>query len=425
MPVELKGHAYKRGLILFRKKKYALVLAGGGAKGAYQIGAWKAFRELNIEFEAIVGSSVGALNGALIAQNDYKIALDLWENISLEKIIKIPNGLFQDGKFHINRMNISYLKQLRDEFFKFGGLDTSPLKNIINASLNENKIRKSGMDFGILTYELSDLKSKELFLEDIPQGLINDYLLASSTLPGFKATIIKGKQFLDGGLADNIPFAAIKERGYKKIIVVDVSGLGINRRPDMAGTETIYIKNSIDMGTIVDFSRKFINDYIQLGYLDTMKVFEKIYGIYYFYNFDKKTIGRLQNFLYRDTVINEYSRYLTKNHPETKEDINTRIKEILPEEIQNFYYNVISLAECAALELKLERNRLYNFEEILLEIWKQFLPEKKRIFDIQINKNGIIGFFDRLSGKADYNLIPSRVFYYILKYYYENKRHNL
>ena len=51
-------------------KPYGLILAGGGAKGAYQIGAWKAMRELNIEFEAIAGASVGAINGAMIAQGD-------------------------------------------------------------------------------------------------------------------------------------------------------------------------------------------------------------------------------------------------------------------------------------------------------------------------------------------------------------------
>lgn len=52
-------------------KPYGLILAGGGAKGAYQIGAWKAMRELDIEFEAIAGASIGAINGAMIAQGDF------------------------------------------------------------------------------------------------------------------------------------------------------------------------------------------------------------------------------------------------------------------------------------------------------------------------------------------------------------------
>ena len=52
-------------------KKYGLVLAGGGGKGAYQIGAWKAMREMGIEFESIAGVSIGGINGAFIAADDY------------------------------------------------------------------------------------------------------------------------------------------------------------------------------------------------------------------------------------------------------------------------------------------------------------------------------------------------------------------
>ena len=53
-------------LKLDRNKTYGLALEGGGAKGAYQIGAWKALREAGIRFSAVSGTSVGALNGAMI-----------------------------------------------------------------------------------------------------------------------------------------------------------------------------------------------------------------------------------------------------------------------------------------------------------------------------------------------------------------------
>ena len=62
--------------------KRALVLAGGGSRGAYQIGVWKALRELGITFDIVTGSSVGALNGALMVQGDFEAGLQLWENIS-------------------------------------------------------------------------------------------------------------------------------------------------------------------------------------------------------------------------------------------------------------------------------------------------------------------------------------------------------
>ncbi|MFR0795218.1 MAG: patatin-like phospholipase family protein [Oscillospiraceae bacterium] len=57
-------------LKLDRNKTYGLALEGGGAKGAYQIGAWKALREAGIHFSAVSGTSVGALNGAMIVMDD-------------------------------------------------------------------------------------------------------------------------------------------------------------------------------------------------------------------------------------------------------------------------------------------------------------------------------------------------------------------
>ena len=55
-------------------KEYGLVLEGGGAKGAYQIGAWKAMQEAGVKIKGIAGTSVGALNGALICMGDLEKA---------------------------------------------------------------------------------------------------------------------------------------------------------------------------------------------------------------------------------------------------------------------------------------------------------------------------------------------------------------
>ena len=68
------------------EKRYALVLSGGGTRGVYQIGVWKALRELKIEYDLIIGSSIGALNAALMAQGDWEEAHRLWMNITLEMI---------------------------------------------------------------------------------------------------------------------------------------------------------------------------------------------------------------------------------------------------------------------------------------------------------------------------------------------------
>ena len=61
--------------------KRAVVLAGGGSRGAYQIGVWQALRELGIEYHIVTGTSVGALNGAMMVQGDYDLALHLWQQL--------------------------------------------------------------------------------------------------------------------------------------------------------------------------------------------------------------------------------------------------------------------------------------------------------------------------------------------------------
>lgn len=83
------------------EKEYGLVLAGGGTRGAYQVGVWKALQELNIKIKGIVGASIGALNGALFLQNDYSQVSKMYETIKINNIMKVSgvNGnknIFED-----------------------------------------------------------------------------------------------------------------------------------------------------------------------------------------------------------------------------------------------------------------------------------------------------------------------------------------
>ena len=78
-------------------KKIGLVLAGGGGKGAYHIGVWKALRETGLDqyVSAISGTSVGGLNAALFLQGDFERVEEIWKNISVEKILTPQYGFKQ------------------------------------------------------------------------------------------------------------------------------------------------------------------------------------------------------------------------------------------------------------------------------------------------------------------------------------------
>jgi NTE family protein len=363
---------------------YALVLSGGGAKGIYHIGAWKALRELGIKIDAVIGNSVGALVAGFIAQGDFGIAEKALEDIDLRRIIDIPEELIRDGRFVINRKALKKLDSLRESVIKNKGLDTTPLKIFLERYLDEGKIRKRGMDLGIITFNLDEFKPMELFIEQMEEGLLLDYLQASATFPGFKATKIRKKHFIDGGVYNNMPYSMAKERGYRKIIVVDISGPGFAKKPDIICTQTVYIKNSIQLGGIFDFSKEFFTRFKLLGYLDTMKTFEKIKGIRYFYDDDEVLCRTLDSCLQENKEIAEYIDRITgKQDSEKTSPVHSRVRMFLPKEYRHYRQLIHSLAECAALALNLERIQHRSFKGFVDEIREQYRETEKEIRELK------------------------------------------
>lgn len=351
------------------KKPYALVLAGGGAKGSYQIGAWKAFRELGIKFNCVIGVSVGALNGALIAQGSFKEALEIWSEISLEKVINLPGDIANDIKAgRVDLFGSRFMKvifHIIDQIKKHGGVDQTPLYNLIKKYTDENRIRKSRVDFGLVSFRISDFKPEVLFLEDIPQGMLAEYLLASASFPGFKPTKIKGKDFIDGGVYNNVPMRVAKERGYRRIIVVDISGIGFSEQPNFTNTETIYIKNSLDFGNVFDFRPNVINEFMYLGYLDTLRTFQKIDGIFYFYKKNPPFVKKLEEHFYSEKNINTILPILKKEKRLENATFKEMIRAVLPQEVRNYRYISLALLEYSARALNIPIIRLYKLRELM------------------------------------------------------------
>ena len=101
-------------------KEYGLVLAGGGAKGAYQIGAWKALKEAGVRICAVAGTSVGALNGALICMGDLEQAEKLWKTIAYSKVMDVSDELM--GKlFDKERMKSEDWRSTLKDIFRVLG----------------------------------------------------------------------------------------------------------------------------------------------------------------------------------------------------------------------------------------------------------------------------------------------------------------
>lgn len=264
-------------------KPFALVLAGGGAKGAYEFGAWKAMREIGVTFNAIAGASIGSINGALIAADDYINAEKFWNTASISKGIKTDEPL-PDPENFFARKNWSVLFK---EFLKNKGFDASPVKEFLAQFINEEKVRKSGMPFGIVTVQMTQgISPKELYLSDIPDGQLLDYLLASANVPLANNIGPEGEKFLDGGIYDNIPVSMLKRIGYNRLVVVDISSIkGVSHETDFVNCQVVYIRpyNIDELGSAHDFNEDVTKRRILLGYLDARKAFGYLSGnIYYF-----------------------------------------------------------------------------------------------------------------------------------------------
>ena len=249
----------------------ALVLAGGGARGSYQVGVWRALTELGWHPQIITGTSVGSLNGAMFALDLYETARDMWTSIRSQDVMELPE----------ETQNLTELHQFLRDVVRAGGMDVTPLEEIVERVLDEDALRASPIRFGLVTVEKRGLKPRELPLEEIPKGKVKDYLLASAAcFPALRAKQIDGVQFLDGGYRDNMPTALAQKMGAEELVCVDLEGVGITL-PNRTGLPTTMVRSYWELGDILHFDPDTARRNIELGYYDTLRAFGRLRGCAY------------------------------------------------------------------------------------------------------------------------------------------------
>jgi NTE family protein len=346
---------------------YCLVLGGGGAKGIYHVGVWKALREMAIPVNAFIGCSIGAVVSGYLAQGDDQLMNEIAARIGIDYVLKVPERLVQSGEFRITSDSLPELKELSRDTWVNKGLNTAPLRDRLHGDIDEAKLRTSGNDLGVVTFNVSEMKPREVFIEEMEKGSVADYLLASSAFPGFQMPRIGGDRFVDGGVFDNIPYAMALKRGYRKIIAVEVAGPGITRKPHIQNTQTVYIKNSINMGGVFDFDRRFLDRYMLLGYLDTLRTFGRLHGHSYFVTPDDEMEERFRLFLDTERGRQTLER-ATGARKEIVPDAPWGVRTLFPQASRHDKRLLVTLLDCAALIVGAERVRQYSYQELMSEI---------------------------------------------------------
>lgn len=269
------------------QQQYGLVLSGGGAKGAFEMGVWKALKECDYSLGAVIGTSVGALNAAMIAQDDYDIAMEFWSNLTINQVLDLNEKMTNT---YVDQWSKESFDVFRNGFLTAlfsDGLDISPLRHNLTRLICEDAIRNSPIRFGLVTVDITSLKPRQLMIDDIPQGQLIDYLLASAALPIFQKQEIDGKTYLDGGFFDNVPINFMLEQNFSQIISVEFPAPGMRKWVRDNNAEIITVNNSEFLGGILNFDTRQIEQNIQLGYLDAMKVFGALDGKHYYLNTKK------------------------------------------------------------------------------------------------------------------------------------------
>ena len=329
-----------------------LVLAGGGVKGSYQIGSYLAFKACGIKINGVVGTSIGSFNAALIVSGMEKELYEFWKNVNVGELLHF------DSKYvdSVNNKELSII-------VKNKGIDNNSLKKLLAEMIDEEKIRKSKMDYGLVTVRMNDLKPLYLFKEDMKKGKIPEYILASCNLPVFKLQkLIDNKYYIDGGFYDNNPINMLIDKGYKKIYSVEVQGLGFARKIKDK-SKVIRIIPSRFLGSTLNVNKSKINENIKLGYYDTLKILKNYDG----YNFIfKNSMMLLYNTLVFHVDVDlqkKVKRYF--NAKDNKEMILKALEYIMLKEGMTYFkvYKVLSVIK----EIKKikKNNFVYEFVQSL------------------------------------------------------------
>ena len=350
-----------------------IALEGGSSKGAYHLGVLKALFERGYKFKGAVGTSIGAFNAAMIVQGDFDVCYNMWKNMQPKTLFNVDNQFMENlVDKNIDRGMLEYASKEAKKVIKNKGIDTTKLRRILDLYIDEEKIRKSDMDFGLVTIEFDGLKPVpvEIFKEDIPEGKIKDYIMASANLPVFKSEDIDGRTFIDGGFYDNCPLRLLESKGYDDLVAVRVSPNRKLREPTNESTKFIEIKPSEPLGRGLIFSNDTIRRNMLKGYFDRIKKIECLKGNKYYITgiTDDEFMNRLIS--YPDEKILPYaeSRGIVGKDPKRVlfEDLIPETAEALKMGKESTYQEIfIGLLEAIAEGKKIKKFKIYSLDEFI------------------------------------------------------------
>ena len=281
--------------------KIGLVLAGGGGKGAYELGVWKALDELKLTKYITVfsGTSIGAFNSVLFAMNDMKKADELWEEVTMDKLVPISKSeLIKRGiGLYIGGKNLQLAKKFLNYKLEHGAIANDGAIEVVEKYLDFNKIKENNKICYAACTKLSDFSAKYFKINEFDEETGKKIVLASASLPLiYDCTEVLGEKYIDGGIADNIPIQPVYGENCNIIIVVLLSKEVQVDRTLYPNSKLIVISpENLDENTItgtlnLNTDAKRIR--IIEGYNDTINKLEPIKELFEYIRSEERRVGK-------------------------------------------------------------------------------------------------------------------------------------
>lgn len=323
-------------------EEVGIVLAGGGGKGAYEVGAWlaldKILKECNLTCSTFSGTSVGALNAALFACCTLKEVEEVWNKVTPEKIL---NYRIDEWYKKCQKNKESFSRQLETLFHTLGDIwengfcQRNGLEDIIKGVGVDKKIDKYKVFACYLGYEDGKTIYKKIGNRDCVKTL-----LASSSIPViFGSQHVDGKECIDGGVplwGDNLPVKPLIDKmysnpTYKKIIILHLGSDDKNylKSINFDGCKVYHIFPSQGLGGTIgtlDFCQETIQQKKKLGKEDVEKDYVYMQRIKsFFYNPTLKEQHFVRGGVY-DNINSVYNEVNKNLYVKSKEEFIRKIK---------------------------------------------------------------------------------------------------
>ena len=278
-------------------KKIGLVLGGGGGKGSYQVGVYKALKEYGLanKITCISGTSIGSLNLTLFANQDVEKAEKIWTNLKRTNVLTFNNVK-------------EYLKLSNFSIFSRKGM-----LNIFKDNIDLEEVSKSNLMLFVTAYNESKDASTTFQINNMAPEKIIQCIMASSAIPKvFQSVNIDGENYSDGYVKDNVPVSILKKMGCDLIFVIPLSEYGAPSEDAYPDVFIVDFKDKIfdNVGTwegTLGFDKEIAKKRIDLGYKNAVKIINYLNSIGFFAN---NFIDRFHYFILRVfKKIPKYKKY--------------------------------------------------------------------------------------------------------------------